>query len=115
MEYTVPQEFNQEDRIGSFTMVQAGILGAGVITSMLMLTSGLPIIIALILDVGVGFLTVYLMYKKKYNIPIYEFALVYLLYKATPTLLVFRKENVAEEHLEDVFILIDENKEKGGN
>lgn len=100
-EYIVPQDFNQEDRIGNFTMPQAMILGGGVIIFMLMMALGVNIIVNLAFLPVIGGLTIYLMYKKVYNIPIYEFALVYLTFKATPRLFIYRKENVRDEYLDD--------------
>ncbi|QST03015.1 hypothetical protein IMZ31_20935 (plasmid) [Pontibacillus sp. ALD_SL1] len=112
-EYTVPQEMNQQDRIGNFTMSQAAILGAGTLIGMLLLASGMNIILALVLDVFIAAGCAYLMYKKKYNIPIYEFGLVYLMFIATPRLLVYRKENMLDDETGDIQILIDEEEEEG--
>lgn len=109
-EYTVPQEFNQEDRIGNFTMPQAAILGGGVMIFMLLLGMGINIIFLLCMAPFLIIGMLFLMYKRFYNIPIYEFALVYLTYRATPKLFVFRKENLRDEFLDQEvqLLLVDE-------
>lgn len=111
-EYTVPQEFNQNDRIGNFTIPQAFIMGGGVLLIMLLMSSGINILLALVLDVPIAVLTIYLMYKKKYDIPIYEFAMIYIMYKATPKLLIYRKENVREEFVQDEIMFIEKENDE---
>lgn len=110
-EYTVPQEFNQDDRIGNFTMPQAMILGGGVTIFMLLLASGMNIILVLCFLPPIAAVVITLMYKKKYNIPIYEFALVYLTYIATPKLLIYRKENMRDEFAEQEVLFIEDELE----
>lgn len=109
-EYIVPQEFNQDDRIGNFTIPQAFILGIGVILGMGLLASGMNIFLAIFLEIPLGILIVTLMYKKKYEMPIYEFALVYMMYRATPKLLIYKKENIKDIYLveEDALFLEEE-------
>ena len=99
-EYTVPQEFNQEDRIGNFTMPQALILGASVLLLLMMFAVGVHIFIILTLLPFIAGGAAFLMYKRVYNIPIYEFGLVYFTYKATPKLFIYRKENLRDEFLD---------------
>lgn len=99
-EYTVPQEFNQDDRIGNFTMPQAMILGASVLLLLMMFAMGVHIYLILALLPLLAAFTIFLMYKKVYNIPIYEFGLVYFTYKATPKLFIYRKENLRDEFLD---------------
>lgn len=99
-EYTVPQEFDQDDRIGSFTMPQAMILGIGVLILLMMFAFDVNIFLILsilpFLAAGIAFL----MYKRVYNIPIYEFGFVYFTFKATPKLFIYRKENLRDEFLD---------------
>ena len=108
-DYTVPQEFNQGDRIGNFTMPQLAIVGCSVLIFMLMMASGVHIILMLILLIPQATLTLFLMYKKYYDIPVYEFALIYLVYKATPKLLIYRKENVRDEYIEEEMLFFEED------
>lgn len=108
-EYTVPQEFNQEDRIGNFTMAQAMILGAGVLIFMMLMVSGLPVYVYVGAAPFLAIITAFLMFKKKYNIPIYEFALVYFTYKASPKLLIYRKENLRDEYVEQEIMFLEED------
>lgn len=99
-EYTVPQEFNQDDRIGSFTMPQAMILGGGVLLVLLMFAMNVNVFIILAILPFLASCIAFLMYKRVYNIPVYEFGLVYFTYKATPKLFIFRKENLRDEFLD---------------
>ena len=109
-EYTVPQEFNQDDRIGNFTMPQVFILGAAVLLILFLFAVGVNVFIILTVLPFVAGLAIFLMYKRVYNIPIYEFGLVYFTYKATPKLFIYRKENLRDEFLdmETKLLLIEE-------
>lgn len=97
-EYIIPQEMNQSDRIGKFTLPQAAVMGGGIMLILFMLTFLPNIILGIILAIPIAILTVYLMYKKKYNIPVYEFFLVYITYKAMPQLYVYRTNNLRDEY-----------------
>lgn len=114
-EYIIPQEMNQSDRIGNFTLPQAGVMGAGILLILFMLAMLPSILLAIILDIPIAFLTVYLMYKKKYNIPVYEFFFVFITYKSMPKLYVYRANNLKDEYDdEEQFNFIieeDENEE----
>lgn len=109
-EYTVPQEFNQDDRIGNFTMPQAMILGAAILLLLMLFATGVHVYLILGLLPLIAAGTIFLMYKRMYNIPIYEFGLVYFTYKATPKLFIYRKENIRDEFLdmETKLLLIEE-------
>jgi hypothetical protein len=107
-EYIVPQEFNQSDRIGKFTIAQAFILGGGGVIAMFLLTV-LSIIWAVIIAIPVAVLMVYLMFKKVNDIPIYEFAFVYIIYKSMPKLLIYRPDNLKDDYwLEDELEIYEE-------
>jgi len=107
-EYVIPQEFNQSDRIGNFTMPQAMILGAGVIIIMFLLST-VMFWISVPLSLVILFATFYFMYKKVNKIPVYEFVFVYAMYRSMPKLLIYRKENLKEEFIDELsFILEDE-------
>lgn len=81
-------------------MAQAAILGAGVLLLLLMFAMGVHIYLILLAFPFLAGIVVFLMYKKVYNIPIYEFGLVYFTYKATPKLFIYRKENLRDEYLD---------------
>lgn len=107
-EYIIPKEFNQSDRIGNFTIAQAFILGAGGLIALLLLST-LNIIIAAILCIPVLIGTGYAMYKKINDIPIYEFALVYIIFRSMPKLLIYRPDNVKGDYdLEDELEIYEE-------
>lgn len=110
-EYVIPQEFNQSDRLGPFTMPQAAILGAGGILIMFMLST-LSLWISLPLSIVIAVITAYFMYKKVNRIPMYEFIFVYGTYRSMPKLLIYRKENIKDEYIDDIDIfLIDDEEE----
>jgi len=111
-EFIIPQEMNQSDRIGSLTIPQAGVMGGGIMLILFMIAVIPHLVIALILDVPLAILTVYLMYKKKYNIPVYEFFFVYISYMSMPKLYLYRTDNLTseyEEEQEKLAFLIDED------
>ncbi|PGK51552.1 hypothetical protein CN918_27560 [Priestia megaterium] len=112
-EYIIPQEMNQSDRIGSFTFPQAGVMGAGILLILFMFAMT-PMFLALISAPFIAFATVYLMYKKKYNIPIYEFFFVYITYRSTPKLYVYRTNNLKDEYddLEQINFIVDDEEEE---
>ena len=112
-EYIIPQEMNQSDRIGNFTIAQAGVMGSGIMLILFMLAI-LPTLVALVVDIPLAMLTIFLMYKKKYNIPIYEFFFVYITYRSMPKLYVYRTNNIKDEYEEDnnLDFLIDEHEEE---
>lgn len=113
-EYIIPQEMNQSDRIGNFTLAQAGVMGGGLLLMLFMFAFLPSMIVALILDIPIGILTVYLMYKKKYNIPVYEFFFVYITYKSMPKLYVFRTNNLKDEYddKEVLDFIVDDNEQQ---
>ena len=98
-EYVIPKEFNQSDRIGNFTMPQALILGAGGVVILFILASSLLLGAILALPILVS--TVFLMYKKVNEIPVYEFFLVYLIYRTMPKLLIYKPNNVKDDFWEE--------------
>lgn len=101
LEYTIPQELNREDRIGPFTIAQVFIIAIGAMIvgfTIISGMSGLGTLITIVLLVPV---LLFFMYKKYYTIPVYEFVLVYLVYVATPKLLIYRTDNIKDEYYED--------------
>lgn len=110
-EYIIPQEFNQADRIGSLTMVQAAILGIGVILIMFyVVTFGFLWALPLILVTAIA--TAYFMFAKKETLPIYEYIFVYFAYKSVPKELVYRTENIKELFLEDEIDIFEDEEVK---
>jgi hypothetical protein len=89
-------------------MAQAMILGGGVLIFMMMMASGLNVFIYLGALPFIAGITAFLMFKRVYDIPIYEFGLVYFTYKASPKLLVYRKENLRDEYIEQDVLFLEE-------
>jgi uncharacterized membrane protein len=112
-EYLIPKEFNQSDRIGNFTMPQVVILGGTTVLCLFMM-SIMPVLLAAIISVPVLILMVFAMYKTVNGIPIYEFALVYAVYRAMPKRLVYRTNNLKDEFalLEEIDIFEEEGVKK---
>lgn len=98
-EYIIPKEFNQSDRIGNFTLPQAMILGAGGVMILFILASSL--LLGAIVALPIGIFTAILMYKKVNEIPVYEFFLVYLIYRTMPKLLIYKPDNVKTDFWEE--------------
>lgn len=93
-EYVIPQEFNQSDRIGKYTMPQAMILGFGLVVAMLLLASGfLPYFISIPIALVVLVLTFIFMNKKINSIPLYEFILVWSVFLTSPKLIIYKLDN----------------------
>lgn len=101
-EYIIPQEFNQSDRIGPFTIPQAFILGAGGLIIMILLSSGMPIWLGALISIPFGILTPYTMFKKINSIPVYEFILVYFTFKSMPKVLIYRMDNMKTDYYDEV-------------
>lgn len=110
-EYIIPQEMNQSDRIGNFTLAQAGVMGGGILLILFMIAVMPNVLLAIIIDIPIGILTIILMYKKKYNIPIYEFFFVFITYKSMPKLYVYRTNNVKDEYEEEILDFLVEEQE----
>lgn len=112
-DYIIPKEFNQGDRIGNFTIPQAVILGVCVLICMLLLISGIQIFVALSIAPVIFIIGAVFMYYKINAIPLYEFVLIYLVYKVTPKLLIYRADNVRDEFVNDAeyFLLVDEDED----
>lgn len=110
-EYIIPQEFNQSDRLGPFTLPQAGIFGAGVILILFLLSiTKLYISIPLSIVIGIG--TFYLMTVKKNKIPMYEFIFVWATYINIPKLLIYKKDNIKYEFIDEMdSFLVEEDEE----
>lgn len=111
-EYIIPQEFNQSDKLGPFTLPQAGILGAGVILVMFLLST-INLLISLPIGICILGLTFYLMTAKKNKIPMYEFLFVWVTYINIPKLLIYKKDNIKYEFIDEFEnIFIDEEEEE---
>lgn len=106
-EYIIPQEFNQSDRIGKFTIPQALILGGGIVIILLMMAT-MNFFVALVLSAPIGALMAYLMFKKVNEIPVYEFALVYIVYRSMPKQYIYRADNIKDEFVDDLDVDIFE-------
>lgn len=110
-EYIIPQEMNQSDRIGNFTLAQASVMGGGILLILFMIAVMPNVWLAIALDIPIGFLTIFLMYKRKYNIPVYEFFFVFVTYKSMPKLYVYRTNNVKDEYEEESLDFLVEEQE----
>lgn len=91
--HVIPQQFNQSDKIGRFTMPQFTILGAITIIYVLIVISS-NFWISLISFFPLVILALILMYFRVNKIPIYEFLFIYLIYMGSPKLLVYRSDNL---------------------
>lgn len=108
-EYIIPQEFNQDDRIGNFTMPQAAILGFGGLIAIFLLAMNIPMYISIILFIPIVIILLYLMFKKINGIPMYEFVFVYAIYLSMPKVLIYRKYNVKDEYMDDYDMIFSDD------
>ena len=110
MEYTIPQELNREDRIGPFTIAQIIIIGIGMLIIGFLAIVGANVVVIIAAAIVLVPLMVFFMYKKYYTIPVYEFVVVYLVYIATPRLLIYRTDNLKDEFYEEerIKVILDE-------
>lgn len=110
-EYIIPKEYSQDDRIGSYTIPQAIVLGAGTILGMFFFVV-LPTLLGVPLFILIEILAVFLVFYKINDIPMYEFIPVYLIYASTPKLLMFRADNIKDEYIDEVeWFMFDEEQE----
>ncbi|MCU7666969.1 hypothetical protein [Bacillus thuringiensis] len=93
MNHVIPQQFNQSDKIGRFTISQIIILGAVAIIYILIVMSS-NFWISIIALFPLSILAFVLMYFRVNKIPIYEFLFIYLIYMGSPKLLVYRSDNL---------------------
>lgn len=91
--HVIPQQFNQSDKIGRFTMPQISILGAIAVIYVLIVISS-NFWVSLISFFPLALVAFVLMYFKVNKIPIYEFLFIYLIYMGSPKLLVYRSDNL---------------------
>ncbi|MFP3725721.1 hypothetical protein U8V72_11015 [Priestia filamentosa] len=113
--HIIPQQFNQSDKIGKFTMPQITILGAiTVIYVLIMISSNL--IVSVIAFFPLAIVALVLMYFKVNKIPIYEFLFIYLIYIGSPKLLVYRSDNLRSlDEKEEGIGFIDTDKNSTAN
>ena len=110
-EYIIPQEFNQSDKLGPFTMPQAAILGAGVILMMFMM-SAFNLLVSIPSSIVIGIITFYFMVAKKNKIPMYEFIFVWATYRNIPKLLIYKKDNIRDQYIDEIeLFLVDGEQE----
>lgn len=103
-EFIIPQEFDQDDRIGKFTIPEAMIFGGGVVISAFLLAlSFIPFWLSIPLSLIILGVTFYFIKKKINTIPMYEFIFVFMIYKSSPKLLIYKKENVKEDFIDEFY------------
>lgn len=116
-DYIVPQELNIADRIGKFTFPQLGFLAfGGLVLSILAVNKNLPLWVSLIIGIPVFAVCITLGFFKKYEMPMYEYLIVLVIYKSLPKEMIysatesenetydFEEEELAEEDLENMIL-----------
>lgn len=112
-DFKIPKNLNQKDTIGNFTFPQLAIMGGGLLLILALFGSGMNIFIALILSLPIAFLTYVLMYVKRMDLPIYEYAMIYMSYMASPKKMIYRKENKRELlSIQEQIFFIEEEEQK---
>lgn len=97
-EFIVPQEINIQDRIGGFTIPQLAFVSLGLLISMMLLISELPIYVSLLIAIPLMVLALGLAFYKKHSMPLYQYLMVYAMYRTMPKYLIYRMENIREEY-----------------
>jgi hypothetical protein len=97
-EFIVPQEINISDKIGGFTIPQLAFVSFGLLISMMLLISEIPIYVSLIIAIPLMVLSLVLAFYKKYSLPLYQFLMIYAMYRTMPKNLIYRMDNIREEY-----------------
>ena len=100
-EYIIPKEVNQADTIGGFTLPQIAIAALGVLISLLLLSSSLSLVISFSISIPLLIFTALLVFKKVHDIPVYEFFMIYIMYRTLPKRLIYRADNFNDDFYED--------------
>ena len=113
-DFIVPQELNISDRIGKFTFPQLGFLAGGMLVVMLLLiTDSIPIWVSLMLGIPIMSICLILGFFKKYDIPMYEYLIIWVTYKSLPKEMIYSATEVQdevyefeeEEEIEDLIVI----------
>lgn len=98
-DFIVPQELNIQDRIGKFTFSQLGFLAfGGLVLAVLLINKSMPMLVALLIGVPIFLLCVYLAFFKKFDMPIYEYLIVLIIYKSLPQERIFSVSEFKNEY-----------------
>lgn len=97
-DFIIPQELNIADRIGKFTFAQWGFLAGGMLVVMTMLISkNIPMWVSILVGVPVVVLCLFLAFVKKYDMPMYEYLIVLMIYKTLPQEMIYSATESAIE------------------
>ncbi|MDU9693758.1 PrgI family protein [Priestia sp. SB1] len=89
-DFIIPQELNIADRIGKFTFAQWGFLAGGMLVIMTMLISkNIPMWVSILVGVPVVVLCLFLAFFRKYDMPMYEYLIVLMVYKTLPQEMIY--------------------------
>lgn len=89
-DFIVPQELNIADRIGKFTFPQLGFLAGGMLIVMVMfITDSIPMWVTLLVGVPIMITCLVMAFFKKYDMPMYEYLMVLVIYKSLPKEMIY--------------------------
>lgn len=97
-EFIVPQEINIQDKIGGFTIPQIAFVAFGLLLDMMLLISDIPIYLSLVIAIPIMAIALVLAFYKKYSLPLYQFLMIYAMYRTMPKNLIYRMVNIREEY-----------------
>ncbi|MGN5650533.1 MULTISPECIES: PrgI family mobile element protein [Bacillus] len=101
-EFTIPQELNIADRIGSFTFPQLGFLAFGLLSVMIMfITDSIPMSVSMCIGIPIFLTCIILGFFKKYDMPMYEFLMVLIIYKSLPKEMIYSATDSKLEEIEE--------------
>jgi hypothetical protein len=97
-DFIVPQELNIADRIGKFTFPQLGFLAGGMLIVMILfITSSIPMWVSILIGIPIMLGCLILAFFKKYEMPMYEYLLVLVLYKTLPKEMIYSATETQDE------------------
>lgn len=97
-DFIVPQELNIADRIGKFTFPQLGFLAGGMLIVMVMfITDSIPMWVTLLVGVPIMITCLVMAFFKKYDMPMYEYLIVLVIYKSLPKEMIYSATEMHDE------------------
>jgi len=101
-DFIIPQELNIADRIGKFTFAQWGFLAGGMLVIMTMLISkNIPMWVSILVGVPVVVLCLFMAFFRKYEMPMYEYLIVLMIYKTLPQEMIYSATESTNEFDDD--------------
>lgn len=100
-DFIVPQELNIADRLGKFTFPQIGFLAGGMLIVMILFISeSIPMWVSVVIGLPVMITCIILGFFRKYDMPIYQYLIVMVIYKTLPKVMIYSATETHNESYE---------------